>query len=106
MKALFIATLIVLLSNCTMYSVKKETDSVGNVLSTEVKIRSTRDLEQPEVLYEREGNNATFEFKAASVDNNTEAMLGLFSGVMQSMMQMMQSMMSVPQPLPPQPDNQ
>lgn len=84
---------IFVLGGCTMYTVKKEADG-----STEVMIKSTRDLEQPEVHYARVGDDATFDFKAASVDNNTEAMLGMFQGMMGMMMDMMKANMMLMQP--------
>jgi len=102
MKALLIILLAILISSCTTYTVKREVDPTSGAVKTEVSVRSTRDLEQPEVHYAREGQDAVFDFKAASVDNNTDAILGMFGGMMQTMMQMMQTMM-VPMPAP---DNQ
>jgi hypothetical protein len=97
MKTLTIILFAILLSSCTSYTVKREFDPNTGVLSTEVKVRSTRDLEQPVVKYARTGADATFDFQAASVDNNTEAMLGLFTGMMNMMMQVMQANMEIPQ---------
>jgi len=85
MKALMIV-LVILLSGCTKYVVEK-TAIDGS--TTVVRVSSTRDLEQPVVKYTRTGQDATFDFSAASVDNNTE----VFMGTMLQMMQMMQQMM-------------
>jgi len=84
------------LGGCTSYTVKKGPDG-----TTTVMVRSTRDLEQPEVHYSRTGADATFDFKAASVDNNTDAFVGMFSGMMSMMMDMMQQMMEMNVPQPP-----
>jgi uncharacterized protein YxeA len=93
MKYILIILVVLMSVSCTKYTVKKEADG-----STEVYISSTRDLDQPEVHYSRTGKDATFDFKAASVDNNTDAFLGMFQGMMSMMMQMMQAQMTpVPQ---------
>ena len=92
MKTLLIILAAILLSGCTAYSIEKGTDSQGNPY-TKVDVKSTRDLEQPRVDYNRKGQDAEFHFSAASVDNNTEVMVGAFSGMMGMMMEMMQKMM-------------
>ena len=88
MKTLMIV-LIVFLSGCTTYSVHKV---APNGIETTVKIASTRSFEQPDMHYERVGDDAVLDFSAASVDNNTEAFVGIFSTMMSMMMQMMQQM--------------
>lgn len=92
MKYILIIVLALFATSCTMYTVEK---NLGDGISTTVKVRSTRDLEQPEVHYVREGEDARFDFTAASIDNNTDAFLGMFQGMMGMMMQMMQGMMEV-----------
>ena len=85
MKALFVI-LILVLSGCTKYVVEKD---MGDGVYTKVSVSSTRDLEQPVVRYTRTGQDATFDFSAASVDSNTE----IFMGSMMQMMQLMQQIM-------------
>ena len=103
MKTLLIIILAaILLSSCTMYSVEREYDPTTGYTRVEVKIKSTRDLEQPEVHYERQGNDAVFDFQAANVDNNTDAFVGMFSGMMGMMMDMMERMMTLQQPPVPE----
>ena len=92
MKTLLIALLSATLFGCTSYGIERGTDDNGN-LYTKVNVKSTRDLEQPRVDYSREGQDAEFHFSAASVDNNTEVMVGAFSGMMGMMMEMVQKMM-------------
>ena len=87
MKTLSIALLILLLSSCTSYSIEKGVSN-GEPF-TNVRVKSTRDLEQPTLHYQRTGADATFDFSAASVDNNTDAFVGMFQGMLQMMMQMM-----------------
>ena len=94
MKALLII-LLVSLSGCTTYSVHKV--APGGIETT-VKIASTRSFEQPDMHYERVGNDAVLDFSAASVDNNTEAFVGMFSSMMGMMMEMMKTQMLMIQP--------
>ena len=94
MKTLMIIA-IVFLSGCTTYSVQKQ---LPDGSYTNVEIKSTRSFETPALHYERMGADAKFDFSAQSVDNNTDAYLGVFSGMMGMMMQMMQQMATpVPQ---------
>ena len=98
MKALVLILFIILMSGCTTYSIQKGVDANGN-LYTKVDVKSTRDLEQPELSYSRssEAGHASFDFKAAGVDNNTDAFMGLFSnmmGMMNSMMQQQQMLIN------------
>ena len=88
MKALLLVLFIVLISGCTTYSIKKDPSGY-----TEVHVSSTRDLEEPQVDYKREGEDAEFHFSATSVDNNTEDFLSLFQGMMGMMMEMMKAQM-------------
>lgn len=88
MRNLMITALMVLLTSCTTYTVKKEATDGS---STTVKVRSTRDLEQPEVDYIRKGTDAEFHFSAASANNSTE----MFDSMMGMMMNMMKMTMGV-----------
>ena len=63
-----------------MYTVEKVVPGGG---STVVKIKSTRSFETPNLHYEREGADAVFDFSAAGADNNTAAMVGVFSQMLQ-----------------------
>ena len=85
--------LLALLSGCTMYTVEKV---MPDGSSTVVRIKSTRSFETPDLHYTRTGQDATFDFSAASVDNNTAAMMGIVG----QMMSMMQQMMIKPVPVP------
>jgi hypothetical protein len=87
MKAILVATLIIFLSGCTTYDVKRDSEGIVSV-----KVKSTRSFEAPDLHYVREGSDVSFDFSAASVDNNTEAFTGMFQGMMQMMMEMMQRM--------------
>jgi len=92
MKTLMIAVLIVIFlsTGCTMYDVKRDPSGIVNV-----KVRSTRSFEAPDLSYSKDdGSGAVtkFDFKAANADNNTDAILGIFGGVMQMMQQMMLQM--------------
>ena len=100
MKTLLVLILSLTMFGCTSYSIEKGTDTNGTPF-TKVKVKSTRDLEQPSVKYTRTGTDATCDFSAASVDNNTDAYLGMFTGMMGMMMDMMQKMMLVNVPTPP-----
>jgi hypothetical protein len=87
MKVLLAVTLMIFLSACTTYDVKRDSEGIVSV-----KVKSTRSFEAPDLHYVREGTDVSFDFSAASVDNNTEAFTGMFQGMMQMMMQMMQKM--------------
>ena len=93
MKTLLLVLVIVLMTGCTTYNVKRFPDG-----SVEIRVSSTRDLEQPELHYFRDGDDASFDFKAASVDNNTDAFMSAFSGMMGMMQQMMEQQMLMVQP--------
>jgi len=94
MKTLMLVLAIVLMSGCTTYSVQKQ---LPDGSYTNVEIKSTRSFETPALHYERMGADATFDFSAQSVDNNTDAFIGIFGGMMQ-MMQMMMQQMAAPVP--------
>jgi len=107
MKTLLTILAAMLLQGCTMYTIDKVYDPVTKMTTTHVSIKSTRDLEQPFVNYER-GKKGTddytkFSFSAESVDNNTDAFVGMFQGMMGMMMGMMEKMMQLqlPPTLPP-----
>ena len=85
MKALLIL-MVIFLSGCTMYSVEKQ---MPDGSFTNVHIKSTRSFETPTLHYQRTGQDAVFDFSAQSVDNNTDAFIGLFGGMLQMMQQMM-----------------
>ena len=87
-KTLITLLAILFLSGCTMYSVEKV---LPDGSSTKVYIKSTRSFEQPNLHYER-GDGTTFDFQAANADNNTDAFIGIFGGMMAMMQQMMQQM--------------
>ena len=90
MKILLMVLIIFVMAGCTTYSIEKVTPDGS---TTVVHVKSTRDLEQPELHYERVGNDASFDFQAAGVDNNSE----MFQGMMAMMLQMMQQMI-IPAP--------
>ena len=94
MKTLIISLLILSLSACTTYDVKRDSEGIVSV-----KVKSTRSFEAPDLHYNRTGTDVSFDFKAANADNNTDAFVNVFGGMMQQMMQMMQIMM---QSQPPQ----
>ena len=100
MKTLLIILFTISCQACTMYSVERGYDPTTGYTKVEVKIKSTRDLEQPIVKYTRTGQDATFDFQAANVDNNTDAYVGMFSGMMGMMMDMMERMMTMQPPVP------
>ena len=50
MKTLLVLILSLTMFGCTSYSIEKGTDANGNTF-TKVNVKSTRDLEQPEVHY-------------------------------------------------------
>ena len=97
MKVLLIVLVILLAQGCTTYGIEKGVDENGNFY-TKVDVSSTRDLEEPRVDYIREGEDAEFHFSAASVDNNTEAFMATFQGMMSMMMELMKASMLVPEP--------
>ena len=90
MKTLLTVLAIFFLSSCTMYSIEK---TMTDGSSTVVNIKSTRSFEQPDLSYTREGTDATFDFKAAGADNNTDAIMGAITPMMQMMTNMMDAMM-------------
>ena len=59
--------LMVLLGGCTTYEVQK--GMVDCPTCTFVKVRSTREFETPNLHYQREGEDAVFDFSADSVTN-------------------------------------
>jgi len=95
MKTLIALLVIIFLSGCTMYSVEKV---LPDGSSTNVYIKSTRSFEQPDLHYAREGSDAVFDFKAAGADNNTAAIMGAVTPMIQMMQAMMNTMLyqSVP----------
>lgn len=81
---LFVVLLLYfLMAGCTMYTVEK-TDLNG--VRTFVSVKSTRSFEQPDLSYTRTGADATFDFKAAGADNNTDAIVGMFAPIIQGIM--------------------
>jgi len=87
MKILLSVLVVIFMSGCTTYSVKRDGEGMVSV-----DVTSTRSFEQPNIYYNREGDDVEFQFSADSVDNNTDAFLGAFQGIMATMMQMMMTM--------------
>lgn len=81
MKALLIVTLV-FLTGCTLYSVERTAPDGSSIV---VKVKSTRSFEQPDMSYARMGQDATFDFKAAGADNNTDAIVGMFAPLIQGL---------------------
>jgi hypothetical protein len=81
---------IVLLSGCTIYTVEK---IAADGSTTTVKVRSSREFQQPDLHYSRNGTDAEFDFKAQSATSD-------YTDMMTAMMSMWQMMMAV-QPLAP-----
>jgi hypothetical protein len=95
MKILIIAiTILIFATSCTTYDIRRDSEGIISV-----KVKSTRSFEAPDLHYERVGSDVAFDFQAQTVDNNTDAFLGMFQGMMQQMMTMMQ-MMAQPVPTP------
>jgi len=86
MKRLILSIILLTMTACTTYVVEKR---MPDGSYTVVKVRSSRDLEQPNLHYLREGDKASFDFEAANVDNNTEAYLNALTGMMNMMMLLM-----------------
>ena len=84
---ILIATLIIFLSGCTTYDIKRDSDGIISV-----QVKSTRSFEAPDLHYNRVGDDVEFDFTAANADNNTDAFVGMFSGMMKMMMDMMTRM--------------
>ena len=81
MKVFFFA--LIFLSSCTMYSVEK---TMPDGSSTIVKVKSSRSFEQPDMSYTRTGTDATFDFKAASVDDGTAEIISMFAPIIEGIM--------------------
>ena len=90
MRILLIVLIIIFMSGCTKYVIEK---TAPDGSTTVVNVSSTRDLEQPNLHYQRTGNDAVFDFSAAGVDNNADTFMSAMTGVMGMMMQMMEGMM-------------
>jgi len=78
MKTLLIILAAVLLSGCTTYKVTRVNPDGSSI---DVSVRSSRSFEAPELRYTRTGQDATFDFGAASVQDGTAAMVGMFGQV-------------------------
>ena len=76
--------LLVLLGGCTTYDVKK--GMVGCPTCTHVKIRSSREFETPNLHYEREGEDAVFDFSADSVTNAPNPLESIGAAAINEMM--------------------
>lgn len=81
MKALLIL-LLTFTTGCTMYSVERTAPDGSTIV---VNVKSTRSFEQPDMSYTRTGEDATFDFKAAGADNNTDAIVGMFAPLIQGL---------------------
>ena len=88
MRILLIVLITIVMVGCTTYDIKRDSEGI-----IQVSVKSTRSFEQPNLHYDRNGTDVTFDFEAASVDNNTDAFMGAMTGVMGMMMQMMEGMM-------------
>ena len=88
MKTLMIILILFLAQGCTTYSVQKQSPD-GSY--TTVRVSSTRSFEAPDLHYKRL-DGTEFNFSAANADNNTDAFIGIFGGMMAMMQQMMQTM--------------
>ncbi len=78
---LMIVLLAIVLAGCTHYGVHRTTEGV-----IDISVWSTRSFEQPDMSYTRTGKDATFDFKAAGVDNNTDAIVGMFAPIIQAIL--------------------
>jgi hypothetical protein len=87
MKTLIIAFLIISLSACTTYDIRRDSEGIISV-----KVKSTRSFEAPDLHYERIGSDVTFDFEAANADNNTEQIMGAMGSMVQFLQQMMLKM--------------
>ena len=76
--------LLVLLTGCTTYDIKRDAEGIVSV-----KVKSTRSFEAPNLNYRKTDEGVSFDFEAANADNNTDAILGTFQGMMGLMMEMM-----------------
>ena len=68
-----------LLQGCTTYDITRKPD--GTVI---VKVRSSRSFEAPDLFYKRTGQDAEFTFGAASIQDGTAAMVGMFGNIFQA----------------------
>ena len=87
MKAILAATLIIFLSACTTYDVKRDSEGI-----VQVTVKSTRSFDAPDLHYRRDDSGVEFDFSAASADANIDSFVGMFQGMMGMMMQMMERM--------------
>lgn len=67
---LMLVVVLMMTTGCTRYHVTKENPDGS---STTVSVWSSRNFEQPDMTYTRTGADATFDFKAAKVDNSAAA---------------------------------
>ncbi len=79
MKLFLIIVMAFVLNACTHYGVHRMPDG-----TIDISVWSTRSFEQPDLKYTRTGKDATFDFKAAGVDNNTDAIVGMFAPIIQA----------------------
>jgi hypothetical protein len=98
MKTILIILIVLMAQGCRTYGIEKGTDEFGNPY-VKVEVTSSADLEAPYVHYSREGDDIVFDFSAESVDNNTEAFMGAFTGMMGMMMEMMKAQMLMNAPV-------
>ena len=67
MKYILIVLIAALLSSCTVYKVKTERDTAGNITVT-ANIYSSRTFTAPNLAYERGEEGASFQFSADDVN--------------------------------------
>lgn len=73
--------LLLVLQGCTMYTIERTMTDGSTV---KVDIKSNRSFEQPNVHYERKGDDAVFDFGAAAATDSTSALINaLLSGAVQ-----------------------
>ena len=96
MKTILMILIVLMAQGCRTYSIEKQTPD-GTI---KVYVQSSADMKAPNVHYKRDGDDVTFDFSAEEIDNNTEAYLGIFQGIMVAMMEMMQMQMQM-QMMPP-----
>lgn len=91
MDLILLCAITLLLGACTTYDVKRDAEGIVSV-----RVSSTRSFDAPDLHYKRIDDDVQFDFKAKNADNNTDAFIGMFQGMMATMMQMLQAMTAAP----------
>jgi len=93
MKMLAVIFSVLIVQACTMYDIKRTMPDGSQI---DVSIKSSRDLEQPNVEYSRIGDGAEFRFNAANVKDNSAAIQG---NIMNTILQaLLAGQLIVPEP--------